>query len=220
MTSDHLIPAHGYVVLTPYPEALPRLYKDVPTDVLIERIDFPSLSPTYTEISLHAHATDEVIDKVIYRRQHLGSSTKDRNGFALERRLPTLDGTKESAWRRALKESKGGTPGRVNSVHDLPPLSEEEEDSFDEWPEDPNLDYTQLERYAPHYADRLVMEVFSLLGQPLVIERGTPCLHLIEDFRQGRLPWDTRLYIISIRIKGSDKQHDLHYKGKWLYQGL
>ena len=220
VTSEHLIPAHGYIVLTPYPDALVRLYRDVPTDVLIERIDFPSLSPTYTEISLHAYATDEVVDRVVYRRQHLGSSTKDRNGFALERRLPTLDGTKESSWRRALKESNGGTPGRVNSVYDLPALSEEEEEVGDLWPDDPELDYTQLERYARRYADRLVMEVFSLLGQPLVSQRGTDCLQFIDDFRQSRLSWDTRLYIISIRIRGSDKQHDLHYKGKWLYRGF
>lgn len=219
VTSESFIAAHGYIVLTPYPETLLRLYTDVPPGALIERIDFPALSPTYTEISLCAHADDEVIDKVIYRRQHLGPSSKDRTGAALERRQPTLDGTKPSSWRRALKESNGGTPGRPNSVYGLPPVSDEE-DNETEWPESPTLDYPRMLRYTVHYADRLSLKVYTLSGEALVSRRGEGCLHFIEDFRQGNLPLDTALYIISIRIKGSEGQHDLYYKGKWLYHGL
>ncbi|MDO4771476.1 lamin tail domain-containing protein [Porphyromonas sp.] len=218
VTAPQTLPAKGYVVLTPYPDALVRLYPDVDPKTLIERIDFPGVSPTYTEIELVSHAEDEIIDSIIYRRQYLGDTSKDRIGSSLERRAPHLDGTKAETWRKALKESRGGTPGRVNSVHGLPPTDEEEESL--EWPDSPRLDYEALQTFGERYADRLTLDVYTLKGQRVIVEQGKACLTFIENFRQGVLQWDTALYVISVRIKGEGDQQDLFYKSKWLYRSL
>lgn len=221
VTSDEVIPPRGYIVLTPYPETLLRLYDDVPRDALIERVDLPTLSPTYTELALCDYATDEVIDQALYRKQYLGHSTKERTGVSLERRQPGLDGLLATSWHAALKSTSGGTPGRANSVLRLSTLSDTEDIDEDlSWPEDPDLDYPAMLRYSAAYADRLSMDVYTLAGQHIIRVSGQDVLRWIDDFRQGRLSWETRLYLIVLKIKGDADLHDLYYKAKWLYHAL
>ncbi len=204
----------GYVVLTPFPETLVRLYPgSVDATVLVERIDFPSISATYSEIELCAHLDDKVIDRAVYRRQYLGDTSGERTGYALERISPSTDGGQRSSWRRALKDSGGGTPGRVNSVHGYVPHGDEEAEA---WPADPEMDLRTMLRMSRLHPDRLSLDVYALSGQSYLRASGSRALVHLDELLEGASCWNTAVYIVSVRIAGEGELHDLYYRAKWL----
>ncbi|MDO5036220.1 MAG: lamin tail domain-containing protein [Porphyromonas sp.] len=211
--------AGAYVVLSPFPEALTLLHPKHDSETFVERIDFPSISPTYSEIELRTHLDDEVIDRVISRRQWLGRKSTDRTGYALERRSPDLDGTLRSSWRRATEESAGGTPGVANSVLGLPPAVEsDEEGTAVLWPEDPELTFEQLAPLLAAYPHLARIELFTLTGQPLMQASGTEVGRLLQQLQHGRVPLPTIILIVQVRLHDPEQTPaTLTYRGKHLH---
>lgn len=210
VSSTTIIPSHGYTVLTPYPEALPRVHEEVDPTTLVEKIDFPPLSPTYTEIELKSRKDNSVIDRAIYRKQWLGDESKDRHKHSLERRASEGDGTQRSSWQKSLKT---GTPGRPNSIGAV--LSEEP--SF--WPEDPNITYEQLMTLAPLFPSRLKMSVYSLDGTLLCQDSGASVLDLLRKIQEANAMFPTMILVVRITLDSPNKNlPQLVYAARWLHR--
>ena len=213
VVSPYTLPAKSYAVLTPYPPALERLYPLCDPSTLVERIDFPSISPTYSEISLIARADRTSIDQVVYRRQWLGDTAADRTRHSLERVSPHADGTKKSAWRRASDASRGGTPGRLNS-------SSTENGSAGTWPDDPRLSYEQMMALLPLYGELATLELFTLDGQQIYRKEGGEVRPFIEKLQDGKAPLPTLIIVVRVTFTSPDPDFvPLTYSGKWVHAG-
>lgn len=213
VVSPYTLPAKSYAVLTPYPPALERLYPLCDPSTLVERIDFPSISSTYSEISLVARADRTTIDQVVYRRQWLGDTAADRTRHSLERVSPHADGTKKSAWRRASDASRGGTPGRPNS-------SSTENGSAGTWPDDPRLSYEQMMALLPLYGELATLELFTLDGQQIYRKEGGEVRPFIEKLQDGKAPLPTLIVVVRVTFTPPDPDFlPLTYSGKWVHAG-
>lgn len=215
--SSYLLAPQAYCVLCPYPDALPKVHAHVAPATFVERIHFPSISPTYSEIELRSRADDSTIDAIIYRRQWLGDRSTDRTKYSLERTAPDADGTKRESWRRSTDASKGGTPGLQNSVFGLsstiPPYS-----SDLEWPDTPELSYDDMLRFMRMYPQYAHMEVYTLNGQPLASAEGTSARDMLRHIQHGTTTLPSMLLIIRIRFVHPDPdQIELVYSGKWAH---
>lgn len=209
VTAPRTIPAGGYTVLCPYPEALPRLHDHTDRETYVERIDFPPLSPTYTEVALMSHKGHTPIDNAIYRRQWLGDTSADRSHHSLERISPGKDGTRRSAWSRS---SVGGTPGVRNQPLNTAPTPDAE------WPDDPHLSLDDLIRLAPLYSDRLTLELFHLSGSPFLRADKKDAEKLLHELMQNSAPLPTTIYIIRATITPTEEGlQPLTYTSKWLH---
>lgn len=214
VVSPYTLPAKSYAVLTPYPPALERLYPLCDPSTLVERIDFPSISPTYSEISLIARADRTTIDQVVYRRQWLGDTAADRTRHSLERISPHADGTKKSAWRRASEASRGGTPGRLNSS------SSESGSGEGTWPDDPHLSYEQMMALLPLYGELATLELFTLDGQQIYRKEGGEVRPFIEKLQDGKAPLPTLIVVVRVTFTPPDPDFlPLTYSGKWVHAG-
>ncbi|MDO5017345.1 MAG: lamin tail domain-containing protein [Porphyromonas sp.] len=210
-----------YAVLSPYPEALPRFYPEHDRDTFIERIDFPAISPTYSEIQLYSHATGESVDHVVYRRQWLGNSSADRTGFSLERIDPNKSGKSQYSWRRASENGSakglGGTPGLPNSSlglsHDSPP------EPFVSWPEEPRLEYQQIAPMLRRYSDLSTLSVYSLIGQPLLTATGDEVEPILTRLKQGTADLPLMMVTVVLHFHNPDEDPDtVTYSGVWLHR--
>lgn len=213
VVSPYTLSAKSYAVLTPYPPALERLYPLCDPSTLVERIDFPSISPTYSEISLIARADRTTIDQVVYRRQWLGGTAADRTRHSLERVSPHADGTKKSAWRRASDASRGGTPGRPNS-------SSTENGSAGTWPDDPRLSYEQMMALLPLYGELATLELFTLDGQQIYRKEGGEVRPFIAKLQDGKAPLPTLIVVVRVTFTPPDPDLlPLTYSGNWVHAG-
>lgn len=218
---DYLLQPHNYVVLCPYPEALPRLYTQYSTQTFVERIDFPSLSSTYTELSLRSHKSNTLIDQSTYRRQWLGATTNERSGYSLERIGSTTDGTLRGSWRRAhdngTQPHTGGTPGVVNST-DGESFIEHPDGAYTPWPDDPNLDDDQVKALLPLYADQAKLELYTITGNPIGTYRGKEILTMLQAIKTGQAHLPTLILLLHIEIYDPQQEPSLlTYSRKWLH---
>lgn len=212
VTQPYTLPSHAYVVLTPYPPALEKVHPISDPSTFVERIDFPSISPTYSAIEIVSRTDRSVIDSVVYRRQWLGDLSSDRSHHALERISPQMDGTKRSAWRKAADAAQGGTPGRRNSV------AASDATEATEWPTDPQLSYEMMERLLPVYGEMAVMELFTLSGQPIYRCTGPKIAQEIERLKSGSAPLPTLVYVIRIVFTHPDPAFvPLTYTARWAH---
>lgn len=215
--SHYLLKAHGYCVLTPYPESLPKHHPHSDPSTFVERVHLPSLSPTYSEVHLRSRADDTVIDAIIYRRQWLGDSSSDRTRYALERISPDADGEKRQSWRRAAEASGGGTPGVQNSVFGFNP-DRWEDDHDIEWPEVPALTYEDMNRFMAAYPDLAHIEVYTLTGQPVESAEGSESAEILRQIQQGSMGLPSMILIVRIRFRHPDPERiELIYSGKWAH---
>lgn len=213
VVSPYTLPPGAFTVLTPYPPALARLYPISDRSTFVERIDFPSLSPTYNEIRLVARADREVVDQVTYRRQWLGDTTADRTKYSLERVSPKSDGTRKSSWRRASEATRGGTPGRANSAS-------AESDPASLWPDDPRLTYKQMMALLPIYGELATLELFTLDGQMIYRKHGREVYDLLRKLQEGRAPLPTLIVVVRVVFTHPDPDFaPLTYSGKWVHAG-
>lgn len=213
VVSPYTLPPGAFTVLTPYPPALARLYPISDRSTFVERIDFPSLSPTYSEIRLVARADREVVDQVTYRRQWLGDTTADRTKYSLERVSPKSDGTRKSSWRRASEATRGGTPGRANSAS-------VESDPASLWPDDPRLTYKQMMALLPIYGELSTLELFTLDGQMIYRKQGREVSDLLRKLQEGRAPLPTLIVVVRVVFTHPDPDFaPLTYSGKWVHAG-
>ena len=213
VVSPYTLPPGAFTVLTPYPPALARLYPISDRSTFVERIDFPSLSPTYSEIRLVARADREVIDQMTYRRQWLGDTTADRTKYSLERVSPKSDGTRRSSWRRASEATRGGTPGRANSAS-------VESDPASLWPDDPRLTYKQMMALLPIYGELATLELFTLDGQMIYRKHGREVYDLLRKLQEGRAPLPTLIVVVRVVFTHPDPDFaPLTYSGKWVHAG-
>lgn len=208
-----------YVVLCPFPESLLKLFPRNNPDTFIERIDFPSISPTYSEIELRSHKDDQLIDKATYRRQWLGEESGDRTGYSLERIAPLSDGTVRSNWKRASSNSHdgkgGGTPGVRNSAFGGYPSPDGSGSTWSDTPDIQEIEqlYQMLESYS-HLAD---LEIFTLDGALLYTTRGEEIRNILDKVRRGDTPYPTMLLVI--RVVFRDEERDpatVSYGSVWL----
>ncbi len=213
VVSPYTLPPGAFTVLTPYPPALARLYPISDRSTFVERIDFPSLSPTYSEIRLVARADREVVDQVTYRRQWLGDTTADRTKYSLERVSPKSDGTRKSSWRRASEATRGGTPGRANSAS-------VESDPASLWPDDPRLTYKQMMALLPIYGELSTLELFTLDGQMIYRKQGREVSDLLRKLQEGHAPLPTLIVVVRVVFTHPDPDFaPLTYSGKWVHAG-
>ena len=211
--APYTLPPGAFTVLTPYPPALARLYPISDRSTFVERIDFPSLSPSYSEIRLVARADREVVDQVTYRRQWLGDTTADRTKYSLERVSPKSDGTRKSSWRRASEATQGGTPGRANSAS-------VESDPASLWPDDPRLTYKQMMALLPIYGELATLELFTLDGQMIYRKQGREVSDLLRKLQEGRAPLPTLIVVVRVVFTHPDPDFaPLTYSGKWVHAG-
>lgn len=211
--SPYTLPPGAFTVLTPYPPTLARLYPISDRSTFVERIDFPSLSPTYSEIRLVARADREVVDQMTYRRQWLGDTTADRTKYSLERVSPKSDGTRMSSWRRASEATRGGTPGRANSAS-------VESDPASLWPDDPRLTYKQMMALLPIYGELATLELFTLDGQMIYRKQGREVSDLLWKLQEGRAPLPTLIVVVRVVFTHPDPDFaPLTYSGKWVHAG-
>lgn len=218
--NDYLLQPNSYVVLTPYPDALPRLYPEHDSHTFVERIDFPSISTTYSEVALRAHSNGEVIDQVVYRRQWLGDTSNDRTGFSLERLSPSADGTKKESWQRAQangnNKNTGGTPGRPNSANGIP--LPDRGNYYIEWPEDPILTYEQVEPLLQVYAPLATLTLYSINGDLLMTSQGEEITNTLQSIRIGNLPFPSMLMVLVLQFQHPEKEpSNLFYRSVWLH---
>lgn len=215
---SRLLEPGAYIVLCPYPETLAKRFSNHDTSTFVERIDFPSISSTYSEMEIRSHLGDQVIDRAIYRRQWLGAENKDRTGYSLEKRSPELDGTLRSTWRRATDES-GGTPGVINSVHGLPSTSGSDEGDYGAWPQHPTLEYDQLPTLLSTYAHLAKVEVLTLLGEPILQGEGAEVPLILQEIQSGTAPLPTTLVIIRVTFYNPEATPPhLTYSATWLHK--
>ena len=209
--ASRMIAPGGYAVITPFPRTLTRKFREVDPTTLIEYVDFPSFSSTYTEIEIRAHIDNSVVDRVIYRRQYLGEESKYRTGYALERRGGQSDGTQESAWFRASEASGGGTPGRANSIGEDPSAG-----VGGTWPEGSSIDYETMVALCGEYAGLCSLRVYDLLGHTILSLRGTQAVSAILSVSSGASALPSGLYIVVIKFGGEGVTHEVTYSDKWL----
>lgn len=220
VTNDYLLQPNSYVVLTPYPDALARLYPEQNSQTFVERIDFPSISTTYSEVALHAHSNGEMVDQVIYRRQWLGDTSNDRTGFSLERISPSADGTKKESWQRAQEngsnKNTGGTPGRPNSVKGIPFPNGDHHTA--EWPDDPILTYEQVDPLLRVYAPLATLTIYSMNGDLLMTSQGEEIPNILQSIRMGNLPFPSMLMVLVLQFQNPEKEpSNLFYRAVWLH---
>lgn len=205
--------SRSYGVITPYPQTLSRLYKEVNPNALIEYVDFPSFSSTYTEIELRSRAGDTVIDRIVIRKQYLGPESKYRTGYALERCTPQADGTHPSSWAIAGGDGSGGSPTRANRRKDY--ASDLPADTS--WPEGPDIDYVTMLRLLGLYPDRCSLCIFTMLGDKVLEQAsGSSVSPLLTQLTSGRSTIPPGIYLIHVTVRGDEGKHDLHYWEKWL----
>lgn len=222
LTQDEvIIKPKAYITLCPFPETLERLYRVHDSNTFIERIDFPSISPTYSEVSLKRHTDDEVIDQIIYRKQWLGSQSTDRTGYSLERVNPDADGRLRESWMRALEngtnKGTGGTPGVLNSTHNLT-YEQRDPNISDEWPQEPELTTEQLKGLLTHYSHIATLEVFSMSGDMLMKVCGSKITTVIQQLSEGKAPLPTCLVAIRLLFKDEDRDpSELRYRSIWAH---
>lgn len=219
--NNYILQPNSFVVLTPYPDALSRLYPEQDSNTFVERIDFPSISTTYSEITLQAHSNREVIDKVIYRRQWLGDTSTDRTGYSLERLSPNADGTKKESWQRAqengIKKNTGGTPGRPNNAKGIL-LPNGNNYIGGEWPDNPELSYEQLESLLKAFAPLATLTIYSINGDLLMKAQGEEVQNTLQNIRLGNLPFPSMLMVLDLQIHHPDKEPStLTYQAVWLH---
>ena len=219
--NNYILQPNSFVVLTPYPDALRRLYPEHDSNTFVERIDFPSISTTYSEITLQAHSNRELIDQVTYRRQWLGDSSADRSGYSLERLSPNTDGTKRTSWQRAQengsKKNTGGTPGRPNNAKGTI-LPNENNHFGGEWPNNPKLNYEQLEPLLNAFAPLATLTIYSINGDLLMKAQGEEVQNTLQNIRIGNLPFPSMLMVLDLQIHHPDKEPStLSYRAVWLH---
>lgn len=218
---SYLLQPKSYVVLSPFPEILPKLYPQSDAHALVERIDFPAISPTYSEIALHAHTSHQVVDAVVYRRQWLGENSSDRTGFSLERLSPNADGTQRHSWRRALengsKKGMGGTPGIKNGV-DGSALPDDTQTGAIEWPDNPMLSLEQVVPMLQRFSSLATLTLYSLTGDVLMSVSGADIRPLFTSLRAGTAPLPTMLFLVDLHFYNPDKEPaSVSYKSTWLH---
>ena len=218
--NDYLLQPNSYVVLTPYPDALTRLYPEHDSDTFVERIDFPSISTTYSELELRAHSNGEVVDQAIYRRQWLGDTSNDRTGFSLERLSPSADGTEKESWQRAQangnNKNTGGTPGRHNSAKGIP--LPDRGNYYVEWPEDPILTYEQIDPLLQVYTQFATLTIYSMNGDLLMTSQGEEIPSTLQSIRRGNLPFPSMLMVLVLQFQHPEKEpSNLFYRAVWLH---
>lgn len=218
---EYLLQPQQYVVLSPFPEALPRHYPESNPETFLERIDFPAISPTYSEIALNDHARNQTIDQVIYRRQWLGENSTDRTGYSLERVAPTADGTLRSSWRRAIengaKKGSGATPGVKNSADGLWHPEVPIPNSMD-WPDDPQLSYEQIEPMLQSFGSVATLTLYSLTGDLLMTAEGDAILPLLHTLKVGSAPLPTMLLIVDLQFHDPEQEPaSVSYRFPWAH---
>lgn len=221
---DLLLQPNSYTILTPFPEALERLYPLHDASTFIERIDFPSISPTYSEVLLRAHHKDQIIDEVIYRKQWLGAESSDRTGYSLERIHPTADGKARSSWQRArengAQKATGGTPGVRNSVFGIS-NSELDQSPLGQWPDQSELSLEQIEPLLHNYGQVASLELYSLTGDMLLSAQGSSIPAILQQLREGTSLLPTSLVAIRLTFKDENKEPaELTYRDVWLHLAL
>ena len=219
--ANYYLPSHSFVVLSPYPEALTRLYTMCDAERFIERINFPPLSATYTELTLFSHKSNAVVDQATYRKQWLGDKPGDRSGYSLERVGATANGTLRGAWRRALDNGKqegiGGTPGVVNSADGLP-FDDIPKDEYATWPTEEVLTYKQVVPLLRRYGDVATLWLYTLMGQPLMSVKGRAITSTLETLRQGRATLPTMIVVVHLEFNDPTREPStLTYTSKWLH---
>lgn len=219
--NDYLLEPNSYVVLTPYPDALARLYPEHDSHTFVERIDFPSISITYSEVALRAHTNGGIVDQAIYRRQWLGDTSNDRTGFSLERLSPSADGTKKKSWQRAqangTNKNTGGTPGRPNSAKGIP-LPNGDNHIAAEWPDDPILTYEQVDPLLQAYAPLATLTIYSINGDLLMTSQGKEISNTLQSIRIGNLPFPSMLMVLVLHFQHPEKEpSNLFYRAVWLH---
>lgn len=215
---DYLLQPHAYVVLCPFPEALERLYPVSDPTTFVERIDFPSISTTYSEVSLHAHATKEAIDRVVYRRQWLGDESHDRSGYSLERISPTHDGTLRSSWRRAsangIQKGSGATPGVANSNGTHAESAVEVMD----WPDHPTLSYQSIEPMLNSFAPFATLTLYSVTGDLLMQVKEKDIYPTLLRLKQSELSFPSLLLVVDLQFHHPDKEPStVSYRSVWAH---
>lgn len=218
---EYLLQPQHYVALSSFPEALTRLYPQSDPKTFVERIDFPAISSTYSEIALHAHATSQTIDEVVYRRQWLGESSSDRTGYSLERISPTTDGTQRISWRRAMEngaqKGTGGTPGIKNSADGLP-LPDHSAHHPLEWPADPILSYQQIDPMLQSFASLATLSLYSLTGDLLMSVDGAEIQPLLQMLKMGTAPLPTMLLLVDLHFHDPAKEPaTVSYRHTWVH---
>ena len=199
----------AYVVLCPYPDALPRIHEQTDPKTYIERIDFPSLSPTYTELTLVSHRGGVVVDEAIYRRQWLGATSGERSHHSLERLAPDTDGRQQKSWSRS---AQGGTPGVRNH-----PLDTDDSTAAD-WPESQALTPGRLLYYATKYSDLLTIDLYHTTGIPILTVRQKQATELLHHLMANTAPLPTLLYIIRVTIAPPrEGLAPIAYTDKWMH---
>lgn len=218
---EYILHPQHYVVLSPFPEALSRLYPQNDPATFVERVDFPALSPTYSEIALHAHASGMAVDEVVYRRQWLGEQSSDRTGYSLERISPKSDGSQRPSWRRAkengIEKGTGGTPGVKNSVDGLSPPDQSIHHPL-EWPTDPILTYEQIEPMLQSFAPFATLSLYSLTGDVLMSAEGAAIQSLLQMIKMGVAPLPTMLVIVDLQFNDPEQEPAvIHYRHTWAH---
>lgn len=219
--NDYLLEPNSYVVLTPYPDALARLYPEHDSHTFVERIDFPSFSTTYSEVALRAHTNGGIVDQAIYRRQWLGDTSNDRTGFSLERLSPSADGTRKESWQRAqangTNKNTGGTPGRPNSAKGTL-LPNGDNHIAAEWPDDPILTYEQVDPLLQAYAALATLTIYSINGDLLMTSQGEEISNTLQSIRIGNLPFPSMLMVLVLQFQHPEKEpSNLFYRAVWLH---
>lgn len=215
---DYLLQPHAYVVLCPFPEALERLYPVSDPTTFVERIDFPSISTTYSEVSLHAHATKEAIDRVVYRRQWLGDESHDRSGYSLERISPSHDGTLRSSWRRAsangIQKGSGATPGVANSNGTHAKSAVEVMD----WPDHPTLSYQSIEPMLNSFAPFATLTLYSVTGDLLMQVKEKDIYPTLLRLKRSELSLPSLLLVVDLQFHHPDKEPStVSYRSVWAH---
>lgn len=218
LSSTKLTPG-DYVVLCPFPESLAKLFSHNNPDSFVERIDFPSISPTYSEIELRSHKDNQLIDKAIYRRQWLGEESDDRTGYSLERINPLADGTQRNNWKKASPNRTdgkgGGTPGVRNSAYGGHPSTD---GAYSSWPDSPKInDLEQLYNMLDTYGHLAELDIFALDGTPLSTSRGEEIRNILSQISQGNTPYPTMLLVVRVVFRDEEKEPSMvTYSSVWL----
>lgn len=222
VSSSQILQPNSYLVLCPFPESLARIFPNHDASTFYERIDFPSISSTYSEVELRSHKNDALIDKVIYRKQWLGENSSDRSGYSLERISPDHDGTQRSSWQRAKSNTPdariGGTPGVKNSVFGSSPnLSPD--GGYTLWPEHPEIkDIEELNNLLRAFSSFATIEIYSLSGSLLLTAEGEAIRSTIDLISHGQAPIPTMLLLVKVSFTHPEKDPStITYGAIWLH---
>ena len=185
------IPADGFVVLAADTATLFKAFPNTPREKVLEKIDFPSLSPGYAELELRSNLDNRLIDHALYRK-----SLVPQDGYALERISRQKDGLNPSSWAVSTLR---GTPGETN----VPSIGADfpADTSLTEWPEDPVLSFDQLQALLPLHRDLATLQAYTLLGQCLIEARSAEIEHILHGLRAGSAPFPSIMMVIKITIR-------------------